>query len=253
MDQSRVWKRYVELCPDDLARSVSETPVAFWPLGLIEHHGWHLPVGFDGLKAERLCIRIAEHTGGVLLPTGWWGARGGHGDFKWTHYQAEEAAESILVTTVQQLIAFGFRVLVLVAGHYPWSELLDRNLPGVQRAHPDVLLIWGTECSVGAPEVQLAGDHAAREETSYGLALLPEMVRMDSLRSGRDLESWPGGIRPAEAGRFPALCYDPGDPLYAQLGTDARDASASRGEEGIARLVSHLSNRIGQWLVEQGD
>ena len=130
-------------------------------------------------------------------------------------------------------------------------EFLDRNLPGIQRAHPDVLLIWGTECSIGAPEVQLPGDHAAREETSFGLALLPELVRMGNLSPGRDQESWPKGIPPVDARRFPGLCYDPGDPLFAQLGTDARRASAARAEEGIGRLVSHLGGRIDQWLDER--
>ena len=62
------WRHYHELRPDELAALRDENPVAFWPLGLLEHHGWHLPVGFDGIKAERLCIRIAERTGGVILP-----------------------------------------------------------------------------------------------------------------------------------------------------------------------------------------
>ena len=54
------WRRFEELRPDELAEMVAATPAAFWPLGLLEHHGWHLPVGFDGIKAERMCVRIAE-------------------------------------------------------------------------------------------------------------------------------------------------------------------------------------------------
>ena len=101
------WRRYEELRPDELVRAVQTCPVLFWPLGLIEHHGWHLPVGLDGLKAERICIRIAEYTGGVLLPTMWWGAGGGHGGFMWTFYQSEEAAEAILVRTLHKAVDFG--------------------------------------------------------------------------------------------------------------------------------------------------
>ena len=105
------WRRYQEMRPDQLARLVQRSPIAFWPLGLIEHHGWHLPVGLDGLKAEHLCIRVAEVTGGVLFPTMWWGTGGGHGDFMWTHYQSEAAAEAILVRTVE----FWCRLQPLVA------------------------------------------------------------------------------------------------------------------------------------------
>jgi len=46
---------------------IQEAPVAFWPLGLLEHHGWHLPIGFDGIKAKRICMRVARETGGVRL------------------------------------------------------------------------------------------------------------------------------------------------------------------------------------------
>ena len=124
----------------DYLEIVSKTPVAYWPLGLLEHHGWHLPVGLDGLKAESICVRLVKRTGGVLLPTMWWGAGGGHGAFLWTHYQSADAAEEILARTVEQLIAFGFRAIVLLAGHYPWSALLRRRMPTIQTAHPKVLL-----------------------------------------------------------------------------------------------------------------
>ena len=47
------WKNYEELRPDQLEAQLEESPIAFWPLGLLEHHGWHLPIGFDGIKAQR--------------------------------------------------------------------------------------------------------------------------------------------------------------------------------------------------------
>jgi creatinine amidohydrolase len=241
------WHRYQELRPDQLAELIEAAPIAFWPLGLLEHHGWHLPVGLDGLKAEHICTRVAERTGGVLLPTMWWGAGGGHGDFLWTHYQSQEAAEAILVHTVDQLIAYGFRVLVLLAGHYPWRTILDRHLPALQKTHPEVLFLWGTEMDVGG-EIRLPGDHAAREETSYGLALFPQWVDLDALRPGRDASAWPGGQAPPIDARHPGVCFDPGDPLFAQMGEDARTASAERGEQAITRLVEHLEQIINKHL-----
>src|SRR5580704_17416951 len=107
-------RRYEQLRPDALASIVQEVPVAYWPLGLLEHHGWHLPIGFDGLKADRLCQRLVERTGGVLLPIMWWGANGGHEPFLWTHYPSPEATGRIMATTVGQLLRFGFRVVVLL-------------------------------------------------------------------------------------------------------------------------------------------
>jgi len=218
--------------------------VAFWPLGLLEHHGWHLPVGFDGVKAERTCKRVAERTGGVLLPTMWWGGGGGHGPFHWTLYQDAPAYTAILVETVSRLLEFGFRAIVLLAGHYPWQSALDKVLPQIVRENPQALLVWGTEMSIGGPGVRLSGDHAAKEETSSGLCLLPELVDLDALRGGRGSEAWPGGEAPAESDRHPGVCFDPASPLFAQMGADAREASAEHGEAEVSRLVEALSVRI---------
>jgi len=246
------WARYEELRPDQLAALVARAPIAFWPLGLLEHHGWHLPVGLDGLKAERFCRRIAARTGGVLLPTMWWGGGGGHGGFMWTVYQPEDAAECILVRTVERLIAFGYRAILLFAGHYPWQELLKRRIPSFEKAHREVLFLWGTEMNIGGEALLLPGDHAAREETSYGLALHPEFVDMGALTAGRGQSAWPGQEPPEEMPRmkreYPGLVLDPADPCFAQYGEDARTGSRERGEESVARLVEHLASRINDHL-----
>ena len=243
-------KRYERLRPDQLAECLQEAPIVFWPLGLLEHHGWHLPVGFDGLKAEQMCIRIAENTGGVLLPVMWWGADGGHGDFLWTHYQSRGAATAILKKTLEQLVRFGFRVFVLLAGHYPWQGVLESVLPAFAEDHPDLLFLWGTEMSIAAPATQLSGDHAAQEETSYGLALFPELVDLNALRSGRTNHVWLLDGPPAPADRHPGVCFEPTEPNFAQMGVDAALASAERGEVGIASLVEALTQRISDHLHE---
>jgi creatinine amidohydrolase len=238
------WYRYEQLRPDQLAACVQRTPVALWPLGLLEHHGWHLPVGFDGVKAERLCERLAARTGGVLLPTMWWGGLGGHGDFLWTLYQPEEAARAVVVNTVEHLITFGFRAVVLLMGHYPWEQIAGRELDAVQAAHPEALILWGTEASIGRPDVLIPGDHAAREETSYGLALLPDYVDIGALKAGHDASAWPQGRPVATDARYPGVRYEPADPLFAQMGEDARLATAERGNEAITRVVDVLAARI---------
>lgn len=241
---SERWSYYHEMRPDELAERMVRAPVAFWPLGLLEHHGWHLPIGFDGIKAEHLCIRIAEQTGGVMLPVLWWGGLGGHGDFLWTHYQHPDAAGTIVETTVRQLLDFGFQAVLLLAGHSPWQSILDARLPGIRNEHPDRLILWGTEGMIAATDVRIAIDHAALEETSCGLALFPERVKMEALRPGRAGNPWPAHGGPPEGQRLSGLSYDPADPLFAQYGKDARDASAGRVADGLDAFASHLARQI---------
>ena len=239
------WGRYEELRPDQLEALVAESPVAYWPLGLLEHHGWQLPLGLDGVKAQRLCERLAEATGGVVLPVMWWGGEGGHGEFKWTLYQEPDAARTIFATTAQRLLAFGFRALVAVAGHYPWRSITDAVLPPLAEANPGVLFIWGTEMELGGDDLRLPGDHAARWETAYGLALLPEFVDMDALRPGRtEQQGWSADGPPPEDRRHPGVEFDAASPLFAQMGEDARTASAAEAEEYLAQLVANVKQRV---------
>lgn len=244
-EKSLRWGRFEELRPDQLEAIVDESPVAYWPLGLLEHHGWALPVGFDGVKADRLCLRLVKRTGGVVLPVMWWGSGGGHGEFKWTLYQAPEIGEKALDMTVRKLVDFGFRAIIILAGHYPWDGVMKRMLTPIRDANPDILFLWGIECTIGGPDLKLPGDHAARWETSYGLALLPDLVDMAALRPGRDMSVWPKSGAPPEERRFRGVVFDSNDPLFAQYGEDARKASTGEAEEYLTRLSD--------WLVRQVD
>lgn len=43
-------------------------PVAYLPLGTLEWHGPHMPLGADGIQSKELFVRVAEKVGGVVLP-----------------------------------------------------------------------------------------------------------------------------------------------------------------------------------------
>ena len=244
------WEYYHQLRPDQLEAMIKEKPVAFWPLGLIEHHGWHLPIGFDGLKAEKLCIRIAEKTGGVILPTMWWGALGGHSEFKWTHYQNPTTCADILTTTVAQLISFGFRIIVLMAGHYPWQSILEQQLESLKSAYPHIDFWGGTETSICESEVKIDGDHAGKEETSYGLAMFPEFVDLSALRDGRDQTVWPKNLAPPLEDQHHGVEYDPDNPMFAQMGEPANLATTDHGNRSLQKVVNYLADQIRHQLSE---
>jgi len=250
LDNEPEWGRYEELRPDDLQRIVAATPVVYWPLGLLEHHGWHLPVGFDGLKAERICCRMARRIGGLVLPVMWWGGGGGHGGFQWTLYQPMAAPLQVAQNTLPKLISFGFRAIVLLAGHYPWRGVLQEVLPPLQEEKPEVLFVSGTEMELGRPDVSLPGDHAARWETAYGLALLPELVDMAALRDGRpESEAWPEQGPPPEAARNKGVRFDPGAALFAQAGEDARKADKQEAARLVDALVEAVAGRVERHLA----
>jgi len=60
---------YERLTPDAFLRAVEHAPIAYLPLGTLEYHGPHLPVGSDMLQPLGLYGELARRVGGVVLPS----------------------------------------------------------------------------------------------------------------------------------------------------------------------------------------
>src|SRR5262249_31715737 len=65
--------RITHLLPHQFRERKNECPVAWIPLGTLEWHGRHLPLGVDGLIVEGLCLRAASEIGGVVFPPLYYG------------------------------------------------------------------------------------------------------------------------------------------------------------------------------------
>ena len=65
------WHRDGDLRPYQFEFLLKEAPVTHWPLGLLEHYGWHLPIGFDRLDTSPICRCLTDRIGGMLLPVMW--------------------------------------------------------------------------------------------------------------------------------------------------------------------------------------
>lgn len=234
--------------PDDLEAVLDAAPVAFVPLGTFEHHGWHLPVCFDGIKAHALCLRVAARTGGAVLPAFFYGTGGGHLGFKWTIMPSEATIAPLLAETLDSLAAFGFRVIVLLTGHYPGEQvqMVKRLADEAAQRHPGVRFLGLPEHEVSTPEPgdPFPGDHAAKYETSLALGLDPDWVRMDWLTPGRDPARSRAASTPTQ-GPIGGAFYEPADPLYAIAGKDPRvHASRELGEKLVAEIVERLAARV---------
>ena len=59
---------YAELVPEEFRERVAEAPIAYLPLGTLEWHGDHLPLGANRLQAQGFFIELAQEVGGIVLP-----------------------------------------------------------------------------------------------------------------------------------------------------------------------------------------
>jgi creatinine amidohydrolase len=60
--------RYEHLNGEEARQILTARRLAILPIGALEAHGPHLPVGTDNLLAQAIAERVAEQLGGVLLP-----------------------------------------------------------------------------------------------------------------------------------------------------------------------------------------
>ncbi|MFH1539786.1 MAG: creatininase family protein [bacterium] len=166
--------QFEQMRPAELEALVQDRPLAWLPVGTLEWHGRHLPVGLDALKAHALCCRIAERAGGAVLPANYHSILGML--FPWTFRYPNSVFSGAVTTTLRHLKKYGFKVMFIITGHYPARQVLYliALAESFMAAHNAVV--------VALPEFGMAqeagynGDHAAKWETSIMMELFPELV-----------------------------------------------------------------------------
>jgi len=211
--------RYERLSPDETARVTAESSVAYLPLGALEWHGWHLPTGLDGIKSRELCLRMAEETGGVVLPPLWFGTGGEHYDYETSLMVDADLLESLVRSRLTRLCELGYSVVVALTGHYAGEqvEVLETVAESVE-ADYDTSIIAIPEHEAYPEEERI--DHAGKWETSILMELRPDLVDMNALEE------------------------HPDDPLKGVFFSDPRDASREAGAETVSVIVQ----TVAEWV-----
>lgn len=243
---------YAQLRPRALVPRRLACPVAYLPIGILEWHGFHHPLGLDGIKAERLLARLADKFGGLVMPPLYWGDHraesvevicdpavsefppAGFGDhvtplcaamqLSRTRLEAEAKRsqanggwrlwEELVVHTLFQCESLGFKLIVPYVGHYPMQHPAARAVETfrAQGGGADVLVL--------TDHLVARGDHAAAFETSLLLALAPELVDL-------------GELSPADPVHLGVVGEDP-----------LRHASVEIGRQAVAKFEAIVGERL---------
>lgn len=217
---------YAELTPTEFRQRLAEAPIAYLPLGTLEWHGEHLPIGSDGMQSAGFFQLLAEEVGGIVLPMLFlvpdrrqvvegrelYGMDICHAGDAAQSYETQQLDGSaywvpddtfgvILDATLKQLARAGFRIVV-AHGHGPSiSYYRDHAQEWQERYGIECLVCWGGEHDREGLGIQV--DHAAMNETSLMMALHPDLVHMAYLPA--DLAQWPVAV----GGRDPRVHASP--------------------------------------------
>jgi len=108
--------RIEEMRPRELRRAIGKHPLCYVPMGLIEWHGNHNPLGTDMTRAHYICVQAAEKSGGVVLPAQYIGGPG-YSAYEGTITYRPKLVEEFLVQTMQNLEKMGFKIVIIFMSH----------------------------------------------------------------------------------------------------------------------------------------
>ena len=171
-----------------MARDRAAETLLVWPVGAIEQHGPHLPVGTDTytiehvtrLAAERAALQIPL----TVAPTLPFGSSHHHLPFGGTMSLDSDTYYRTMTALCESLIISGYRRIFLVNGHGGNHELLQLVARDLALKHPASLaaasywtVAWDALVKLDAHTDCRFPGHAGAFESSVMLALRPELVR----------------------------------------------------------------------------
>ena len=202
---------YAELTPAEFRQRLAAAPIAYLPLGTLEWHGEHLPLGADGLQAQGFFAQLAQRAGGIVLPMLFLGpdlvadvqgqafygmdivgfAEGAPQQLPGSAYWVEDAVFGALLESIlARLARAGFKIVV-AHGHGPSTNFFEKHSAAWREKFKlELFSAWDHVHGEAATSVQ--ADHAAANETSLTMALRPDLVHMENLPA--DLNVWPLAI-----------------------------------------------------------
>jgi creatinine amidohydrolase len=215
------------LRPSEIATELAKRSVVYLPLGTIEFHSAHLPIGLDALNAHSVCLAAAQKTGGIVLPPLYYGTGGGHGAYPWTVMIDDESIiRSLIWRTLERLQDFGVQLAVIFTGHFADEQLaLISEIEQAWNSGKNSLVARSHAVNMPLTDAP-APDHAGIFETTLISATWPDRVNIDELP---DLATSPS-IDP-DGNPMGLHRHEPTHPLWGIFGPDPRtfDASLSKG------------------------
>jgi len=243
--------RYEYLRPAEIVERRQFYPLLYLPLGTIEWHGPHNPVGLDGLKAHSLCLRAAQEGGGLVFPVVWFGEHRESHLMEINPYVGREIQDRMQLphenflpgytqsgTIIGQALDYlallwkiscqakslGFKAIIYFNGHYPLTHY-GRFVGHLVGRHLGMANWAGHEGELLAESGELGhGDHAGKWETSLMMDAAPERVDLEALR---------------RAGEF------------VGCGEDALESTSEEGQMWSRKIVDALV-RKGESLLPKG-
>jgi len=222
-----------ELTSKEFAARVRKDPLVIVPVGSLEEHGSHLPLGTDSMQAEEVARRVALELDALVCPPLRYGDCRSTRNFPGTISLSFETVQLFAFDVVSELARNGVRKIMVLTGHAGSGHMAALRL-GTMRAvdeYPDIRVMVLSDYDIAyelkGKEFPETDGHGGLIETSRVLGIRPELVGPD---------------RPSGRNTAPKYMVLPDPEAYFKAGIsgDTKDASAARGKRIDDFVVEEL-------------
>ncbi|MGP8158515.1 MAG: creatininase family protein [Thermoplasmata archaeon] len=226
-------RRLLDIDYRSFERRLASNPLVIVPVGALEAHGPHLPLGSDQIQPEATALSLAERVDALVAPTIPYGSAPGARRFPGTVSLSIAQLEDYVEGVLSELARSGVRRILVLSGHGERGHMaaLREAADHAVQAHPGtrivVLCDYDFVYELRGKESPPNDGHAGLLETSRMMAIAPETI---------------GPARPVVEYRHSP--FVPGSPTEEDwpdsvIG-DTRNASAEIG----ARVQAHVLDRL---------
>ena len=236
----------------DARDAIRQAHVALMPVGAIEQHGPHLPLGTDWYIASRIARETAEQGGLLLLPGFAVGVSYEHRQFWGTLTVSPSQLRDQAMAVARSLGDHGLRRIVFINGHGSNCGPLDEATRYL-REDGIYAFVFNWWQSIATTLAKLFPDptaHAGSIETSLMLVIDPALVREEHFNRASESTKWGSYVEGVQVGFDAADFSDQGnvgDPGLADVEKGVRVLTATR--ESLSRFCAWLSERSDEDLA----
>ena len=165
-----------------------KSDMVLFPIGSIECHGRHMPVGTDTIVPDRLLELFEEKNREILImPTMPYGATGFLAPFPGTVDIGEEALYLFLRNVVSAMKSHGAKKFLVLNGHGGNVKALERV--GLELSKEGGLMaIFSWYANVQEMDPAWKGGHGDGQETAAVMGVDPSLVDMSEIDSDMTLK-----------------------------------------------------------------
>lgn len=187
MDELRDREHLIEwMTVNEVRAAMRRTKTIILPVGVVEQHGYHLPLNTDTYVGYVIARRAAAKTGCLVAPPLNYGYSGG--GLTGTINVSPQVVGLMIMEILESLTIQGFKTIIVFSWHGGTEHMqgVADACDMFQRRNPDKedvtisLIMWKFIKNWSKHFTQLLeeGDfHAGKYETSLGLAVYPEEIR----------------------------------------------------------------------------